>query len=198
MNHRSEKITEGWSRTGRREEPGVKVVVPVAAGGQALIRISVDATRASLYKIAKRLAVGPVHDDPPAAAGRHHRGRWDRAPAPPVARLPPGGEAARSSAAEPGVARERCRTGERCGPRPYAAQAPRRPDEPRPRRRPGSRESAWRGQPRRRGLYHYRPAGIWKAHRPAATLRRTNDAPAFGYDILRGLAAHEIVGYPQL
>jgi hypothetical protein len=46
--------------------------------------------------------------------------------------------------------------------------------------------------------HHYRPAGIWKAHRPAATLRRTNDAPAFGYDILRGLAAHEIVGYPQL
>jgi hypothetical protein len=73
MNHRSEKITEGWSRTGRREEPGAELVVPVAAGGQALIRISVDATRASLYKIAKRLAVkGRSTMTRRQLLGRHH------------------------------------------------------------------------------------------------------------------------------
>lgn len=57
MNHRSEKITDGWGRTGRRLEPGPELVVPVPIGTQPLVRISVDATRASLYKIAKRLAV---------------------------------------------------------------------------------------------------------------------------------------------
>ena len=57
MNHRSEKITDRWSRTGRREGPEVELVEPVATGTQPLIRVSVDATRASLYKIAKRLAV---------------------------------------------------------------------------------------------------------------------------------------------
>jgi|SRR5262245_1908918 len=57
MNHRSERITEGWGRTGRRMEPGPELVVPVALGTQPLVRISVDATRATLYKIAKRMAV---------------------------------------------------------------------------------------------------------------------------------------------
>lgn len=57
MNRRSEKITERWSRTGRREEPSRELVAPVAVGAQPLIRVSVDATRANLYKIAKRLAV---------------------------------------------------------------------------------------------------------------------------------------------
>lgn len=57
MNHRSAKITEGWGRTGRREEPSPELVAPIAIGAQPLIRIRVDATRASLYKIAKRMAV---------------------------------------------------------------------------------------------------------------------------------------------
>jgi hypothetical protein len=44
MNHRSED-QRGWSRTGRREEPGPELVAPVVTGAQPLIRISVDATR---------------------------------------------------------------------------------------------------------------------------------------------------------
>lgn len=57
LNHHSEKITEGWSRSGWREEPGPDLDSPAANGGHLPVRISPDATRARLYKIAKRLAV---------------------------------------------------------------------------------------------------------------------------------------------
>ena len=58
LNHHSEKITEGWSRTGRRVEPGPELVTtPIASGAHLVPPVRPDATRASLYKIAKRLAV---------------------------------------------------------------------------------------------------------------------------------------------
>lgn len=56
LKHDSERITERWARTGRREEPGAAVTAPVA-GSRPPVEISPTATRASLYKIAKRLAV---------------------------------------------------------------------------------------------------------------------------------------------
>ncbi|MCI0686935.1 MAG: hypothetical protein L0Y54_06830 [Sporichthyaceae bacterium] len=88
LNHHSERITDGWTRTGRREEAERPDEAPVPGGAGHLVgEIDPGATRASLHKIAKRLAVKgrstmtrkqlyaaiTAATGATAAAGRRHR-----------------------------------------------------------------------------------------------------------------------------
>jgi hypothetical protein len=60
LKHSSETITERWSRTGRKDAPSAmqeQQQAATASPRKPTVAVSPTATRAALYKIAKRLAI---------------------------------------------------------------------------------------------------------------------------------------------